>query len=86
MELMLLKPKLVITLGAVAFGVFCPKLTMSNSFGKIHKSDRFGVRVFPIYHPSPRNLDIDERRQQFDKDISLICRLILAHKKKHSKA
>lgn len=86
MELMLLKPKLVVTLGAVPFGVFCPKLKLSDNLGKIHKSDKFDINIFPLYHPSPRNINLKERRLKFEKDLKLLCKLIRAYKhKSHQK-
>lgn len=42
----------------------------------IGKSEKFSVQVFPIYHPSPRNLDITERRQRFERDIEILCELM----------
>lgn len=83
MELKLLKPHLVVTLGAVAFGIFCPKLQLSESFGKIHVSERFDVKVFPVYHPSPRNMNLEDRRDRFMKDIKMLCKLVRAYRKKH---
>jgi uracil-DNA glycosylase family 4 len=82
MELMLLKPKLVITLGAVAFGIFCPKHKYGDCLGKIIKSEDFGVNVFPLYHPSPRNINLEERRIKFEKDLKLLCKLIRAYRTK----
>ena len=56
---------------------------MSDCFGNIIESKKFGVKVFPIYHPSPLNMNVDERRAQFEKDIRTLCKLIRAHRKKH---
>jgi uracil-DNA glycosylase len=78
MEIGILRPKLVITLGAVAFGVFCPELLMKDCFGKIVESKKFGVKVYPVYHPSPRNTSIKERKECFDNNIRTLCKLILA--------
>ncbi|MEM3000672.1 MAG: uracil-DNA glycosylase [Candidatus Nitrosocaldus sp.] len=75
MELKLLKPILVITLGAVAFQVLCPDRQYSDSLGKVVQST-FGVNVYPIYHPSPRNMQHPERRAKFDSDIAALCALI----------
>ena len=76
LEIAILKPRLVITLGQTAFDLFCPEEVMKDNLGKIVKSEKFSIQVFPIYHPSPRNLDIIERRQRFERDIETLCELI----------
>lgn len=75
-EIAILKPRLIITLGQTAFDMFCPELIMKDYLGKIVESEKFSVKVFPIYHPSPRNLDITERRQRFERDIEVLCELM----------
>ena len=76
MELFLLRPRLVITLGAVAFSALCPDMPYTENLGKIITSKRFGVKIFPIYHPSPLNLSVPERLKKFKKDIEMLCLLI----------
>lgn len=78
MELMLLQPKLVITLGKFAFNALCPKETYGESLGTVKKTT-FGGRklnVFPIYHPSGMNLSQKSRKIKFEKDVALMCKLI----------
>lgn len=79
LELTIIKPIIVITLGAVSFNAFCPSLNFSDSMGKISVSEKFGVKVFPIYHPSPRNTNLPDRREQFEKSIKLLCSIITAY-------
>lgn len=76
MEIGLLKPKLVITLGAVAFTQLCPNLEYNKSLKSIVKSTKFGVPVFAVYHPSPMNFREEYRKQEFEKQIQLLCVLI----------
>lgn len=83
MEIGLLRPILVVTLGSVAFDIFCSDKRMSDHLGEIVKSGRFGVQVYPIYHPSPRNMAVSERKQKFGEDIKNLCKLIRAYEKKH---
>lgn len=78
LEIKILKPKLVITLGSVAFDVFCPDKVMNKHLGDITRSEKFGVNVFPIYHPSPRNMMIESRKNKFIEDISNLCKLVSA--------
>lgn len=73
MEIGILKPKLVITLGAVAFAQFCPELKYSDSLKHITKSKKFGVPVFAVYHPSPLNFAEKHRKREFAKQIKLLC-------------
>lgn len=75
-EILTIRPKFVITLGAVAFEALCPKLTYNASLGKLVKSEKFGVSVYPIYHPSPRNMIDPGRKAKFEEDIKVLCELI----------
>jgi DNA polymerase len=78
MELMHLKPRLIITLGKFAFKALCPGENYAASLGKIKKTMLAGTErnVFPIYHPSGMNLSIQKRRDKFEQDIALLCKLI----------
>jgi DNA polymerase len=75
-EIGILRPKLVITLGATAFDVFCPDKKMSGHLGQIVRSEKFEVDIYPIYHPSPRNMAVPERRAKFVEDVRVLCTLI----------
>jgi len=76
MELKIIRPRFVIALGAVAFEALCPKLAFSASLGKLVKSEKFDVSVYPIYHPSPRNMTDPSRKTRFEEDIRVMCQLI----------
>lgn len=75
MELKLLKPLIVVALGAAAFEILCPNKVFSESLGKITQS-KFNVKVFATYHPSPRNMVDQSRKAKFEKDIATLCALI----------
>jgi DNA polymerase len=79
MELGILKPQLIIALGSVAFEQLCPDKNFSDSLLKLTKS-KYNVPVFPIYHPSPLNLDEGGRRSAFAEQIRLMCGLVKAIK------
>jgi len=79
-QLRLLKPILVITLGQVAFDVFCPDKTMSHHLGEIVRSPKFDVDIYPVYHPSPRNMNNKDRCDKFQEDISNLCELIKSYR------
>lgn len=72
MELSILKPKIVITLGASSFGQLCSG-TYSKQIGKFTYSEKIDQKVFAIYHPSPRNLSSDDRYKKFKRHIELLC-------------
>jgi uracil-DNA glycosylase len=76
MEIGLLKPRLIITLGAVAFAQLCPDLEYSKSLQSIVQSGKFGVPVFAVYHPSPLNFREEHRKKAFEKQIQLLCSVI----------
>lgn len=79
MEIRTIKPKLVVALGGVAFEQLCPGVPFSESLKKITKSKKYdGVPVFPVYHPSPVNLDEGGKRKDFEEQIALMCGLVKA--------
>jgi DNA polymerase len=83
-EINLLRPILVITLGQVAFSAFVPNKEFSKSLGQIVYSEKFKINVYALYHPSPRNMNDSARRNKFMTDISDMCELIQELKKRTS--
>lgn len=80
LEIQIVKPKLIITLGSHAFSFFAPDKQMSDYLGDIIGTD-WGP-IFPIYHPSPMNFSDKSRKAKFEKDMALMCKLIKALNKK----
>ena len=76
MELRIMRPTLVIALGAVAFKALCPNNNFSDRLGAITKSEKYGVKVFAVYHPSPTNMEDEFRAELFESHIKLLCKLI----------
>jgi len=76
MEINLIKPRLVIALGAVAFSQLCPETEFSVGLKTITKSSIFDVPVFAIYHPSPVNFRDGSRREAFASQIKTMCALV----------
>jgi len=74
MEVKLLKPKIIVALGSVAFQTLCPGVKFSEALGSITKSN-YG-NVYAIYHPSPLNLNNPANREMFNDQISLLCRSV----------
>ncbi len=81
-EINIIRPLLVVTLGQVAFSQFCPNAVYDESLKKIVKSTRYGVNVFAIYHPSPLNFRDAARRTAFDDQIRVMSKLVLALRSK----
>lgn len=77
MEMAVLKPVLIVTLGQVAFDRICPNHGYSSSLGTISRDNGSGhVPVFAVYHPSPRNLEVPERRAGFKRQVAVLCALV----------
>ena len=76
MEIKILRPLFVVTLGVAPFSILCPKENYGSSLGKIMKSEWYGIKVFPVYHPSPRNLSNPDRRNKFKVNIKTLCNLV----------
>jgi DNA polymerase len=76
MELHIMAPKFIVTLGAVSFGHFCPQAVYQKALGKMTYSDVIDKKVFAIYHPSPRNLSVESRRTAFEKQVGMLCKLV----------
>ena len=76
MEINLLRPTVVVTLGAVSFKALCPGLSYQESLGKIVESKVLNVKVFPIYHPSPMNLADATRKAAFQEQVKLMCGIV----------
>jgi uracil-DNA glycosylase len=86
-----LQPLLVVALGAVAFEALCPDeiaagVRFSQAIGEITRSKRYDVPVFPIYHPSPLNLNGEGRLAMFKRHMYLMCGLVRKLKERHPDA
>ena len=56
-EVELIKPKVIVALGNYALRYFTGKMGMSQVHGQLIRSEEFDVDVFPMYHPSPMNMN-----------------------------
>jgi uracil-DNA glycosylase family 4 len=73
MELEIISPQFVITLGAVPFEILCPDALYAKALGKFTYSELIKKKVYAIYHPSPRNMIVEERKERFDRCVELLC-------------
>jgi len=76
MEINLIRPHFVVTLGAVSFGALCPGVVYSEGLKKLSDSSVYGVKVFAVYHPSPLNMNHAGPRAAFQDQIATLCNLI----------
>lgn len=76
-EINLLKPKVIVALGAEVFSQLCPDAIFEESLKKLVPS-KYGVKVFPIYHPSPIDFRDSFYRTAFENQIRVMCSLINA--------
>jgi DNA polymerase len=76
MEIQILTPAFVVTLGAPAFSYLCPNAIYNKALGKITHSDVINKKVYAILHPSPRNLAIESRMASFEHQIMLLGKMI----------
>lgn len=71
-QLDFLKPKVVVTLGGLALRVMTGLNGINKYQGKPIYSNKYRVTVFPIFHPSPMNTNIPERKKEFCDSLSAL--------------
>lgn len=76
MEIAIVKPILVIAFGSVAFDILCPGVDYNDSVANIVTSEKFDVKVYTVYHPSPLNLAKKHRKEKFFKDMKMLGRIM----------
>lgn len=76
MEIGILKPMLLITLGKPAFETVCPGESYSDRRGTLTVS-KFGIETWAMLHPSPLNLSNADRRAEFEKDAEMLCKVVV---------
>lgn len=70
-QVALVNPKLVVTFGKFASLAFLNKIKITQEHGKLVKSDKFDVMVYPIYHPAYYKAYASaKRREEFKRDIN----------------
>lgn len=75
-EINLIQPVLIATLGAVAFERVCPGHKFSEALGNLVESPLYEVPVFALYHPSPLNLKEPDRAAAFKEQMRLLCGMV----------
>lgn len=75
-EIGIIQPKIILALGNYALQYFCKHGGMSKCHGQLEHSEEFGVDVFPVYHPSPLNMNKVSVREQTEEDFRKLKRLL----------
>lgn len=76
MEINIIAPIFVVTLGAPSFSYLCQNAIYGKALGKMTYSDVIDRKVYAIFHPSPRNLAIESRKEGFERQIHMLCKLV----------
>lgn len=76
-QLDLVKPRLVVTFGRFAAQTFINNFKITRDHGKVVKSNKFNIDVFPIYHPAYYKAYASaQRRAEFKADIAKLKKIV----------
>lgn len=76
-QLELVQPKIIVTFGRFAAQVMLGYIKITKDRGHIKHSEKFGVDVFPLYHPAYVSAYANaERRREFKRDIRDLKKII----------
>jgi len=75
-EVELVKPEIIISLGAPAFKQLTGMGGITKHHGELRFSPRYGVNVMPLFHPSPLNLNDPSRREMFYDGLDKLKRFL----------
>lgn len=69
-QIELIQPKLIVTFGRFAAQHFINNFKITKDHGKIFRSEKYNVNIFPVYHPAYyKAYASTQRRQEFKDDI-----------------
>jgi DNA polymerase len=71
-QIAIIQPKLVVSLGGTALRALTGLNGIMKYHGHLQYSYMYNVKIFPLIHPSPRNLNVPEKRQMFCDDLGLL--------------
>jgi len=75
-EFEVIKPKIVLALGNYAVQYFTGHGGMTRCHGQVEYSKEFGVQVFPMYHPSPLNMNKAQIWELTKRDFEKLKRIL----------
>jgi DNA polymerase len=68
-EIEIIQPQIVITLGNYALQYFTKHGGITKRHGEVERSEEFSVDIFPMYHPSPLNMNKPVTRAEAEEDF-----------------
>jgi len=71
-EIEIVKPKLIVALGSLAFRQLTGMRGIMKRHGKPVFSIRYNVPILPLLHPSPLNTNVPEKRRMFMEGLSSV--------------
>jgi len=71
-EIEIIKPSIIITLGNPSMKQIIGCTGIMKQHGRIHISPRYKVEVFPLFHPSPLNMNQEKNRKIFYDDLKIL--------------
>ena len=76
-QIQLVNPKLIVTFGRFAAQAFLNNVKITKDHGKIIRSKKYDVNVFPIYHPAYYKAYASaKKRKEFKEDINKLKILV----------
>ena len=75
-EIEIVQPQVVITLGNYALQYFTKHSGITKCHGEMEHSEEFNIDVFPMYHPSPLNMNKPLTRQVAEEDFRKLKALL----------
>jgi DNA polymerase len=71
-EVAAIQPTLIITLGGPSLKAMTGLSGITKHRGEIQFSPRYSSNVLPLWHPSPLNMNSQDKRQQFFDDLKKV--------------
>lgn len=75
-EILLVKPKVIVALGSMAFKRLTGTSGIMKHHGEFRWSVKYEVNVLPLLHPSPYNMNNSERRAMFIEGLKKLDALL----------
>lgn len=72
-QIELIKPKIIITFGRFAANTFLLNFKITRDHGQVLKSDKWGLDIFPLYHPAYVSIYAPKKQKdEFKEDLKTL--------------
>jgi DNA polymerase len=76
-QIKLVEPKLIVTFGRFAAQAFVNNFKITKDHGNIIRSEKYGINIFPVYHPAYYKAYASaKRRAEFKTDINKLKKIV----------